>query len=59
MSGGTSVDPDTMPKKKTSNFGHPRNEQVGETAVKFKQVEIPGKGQGLVATERLPVGRAA
>ena len=30
--------------------------QVGESAAKFKQVEIPGKGQGLVATARLPVG---
>ena len=113
MSGGTSVDPDTMPKKNTYNFGHPKNKkkrnknkpkrdggeetevkdredhdeggsssdaasgdrdvepaksaaasrneplQVGETGAKFRQVEIAGKGQGLVATERLPVGRAA
>ena len=107
VNGGTSVHRDTMPKKKTYNFGHPKNKknkpkrdegeeaevkdkedhdegssssdaaasgesdvepvksaaasrneplQVGETGAKFKQVEIPGKGQGLVATARLPVG---
>ena len=28
----------------------------GPAPAKFKQVEIPGKGQGLVATTRLPVG---
>ena len=35
-----------------------RNEppHVGDSAAKFKQVEIPGKGQGLIATARLPVG---
>ena len=99
----------TMPKKKTYNFGHPKNkkkqknkptppgegakeektedhgegcsssdtasgherssaevekpvaagESLGDRNVQptmFKQVEIPGKGQGLVATAHLPVG---
>ena len=73
-----------MPRKKTRNFGHPKNKDKRkdeekktkvnndqclsgheessegdgyvESTEKFKQVEIPGKGQGLVATTHLPVG---
>ena len=62
----------TVPKKKTHGQGkHKKATEVenlvtaagelslgepAKSAAKFKQVEIPGRGQGLVATARLPVG---
>ena len=50
-----------MPKNKKKHKYKPKpleepKKDAGESAAKFKQVEISGKGQGLVATKLLPAG---